>query len=54
MKSAHGPESPAKPRPVRPKKRLPLWVNAAILLLFCMFGGLVYIAADKLTTIEAH
>ncbi|CAD5209752.1 unnamed protein product [Bursaphelenchus xylophilus] len=27
------------------KKRLPLSVNASILLLFCMFGGLVYIAA---------
>lgn len=27
------------------KKRLPLWVNAAILLLFCMLGGVVYVAA---------
>ncbi|KAH7730078.1 Protein TWK-47 [Aphelenchoides avenae] len=45
VKSAPGPDVPAEAGPVRPKKRLPLWVNAAILLLFCMFGGLVYIAA---------
>uniref|UniRef100_A0AC34G339 Potassium channel domain-containing protein n=1 Tax=Panagrolaimus sp. ES5 TaxID=591445 RepID=A0AC34G339_9BILA len=30
-----------------PKKRLPLSVNATVLLLFCMLGGLVYRAAGK-------
>uniref|UniRef100_A0A914EB84 Potassium channel domain-containing protein n=2 Tax=Acrobeloides nanus TaxID=290746 RepID=A0A914EB84_9BILA len=38
-----------------PKKRLPLSVNAAILLMFCMLGGLVYIVAggNQKTFIEA-
>ena len=38
------------------KRRLPLSVNAAILLLFCMLGGWVYMAADGSghTFIEAN
>ena len=32
----------------KPKKRLPLSVNASFLLLFCMLGGVVYVASgDK-------
>lgn len=30
---------------IKTKKHLPLWMNATILLIFCMLGGLVYIAA---------
>ncbi|VDK58599.1 unnamed protein product [Anisakis simplex] len=37
-----------------PKKRLPLSVNASILLIFCMLGGLVYLGAGgQKTFIEA-
>lgn len=41
-------EQREKSRPkVQPVKRLPLSVNASILLIFCMLGGLVYIGAGN-------
>uniref|UniRef100_A0A0M3HK75 Ion_trans_2 domain-containing protein n=1 Tax=Ascaris lumbricoides TaxID=6252 RepID=A0A0M3HK75_ASCLU len=48
-------EQREKSRPkVQPVKRLPLSVNASILLIFCMLGGLVYIGAGgQKTFIEA-
>ena len=37
-----------------PEKRLPLVINASILLIFCMLGGVLYIAAGgRATFIES-
>ncbi|KAI1697169.1 ion channel domain-containing protein [Ditylenchus destructor] len=41
----HDTHKSAKDHPKVTKKRLPLSVNAAILLMFCMLGGVVYVAA---------
>ncbi|GMR53943.1 hypothetical protein PMAYCL1PPCAC_24138, partial [Pristionchus mayeri] len=44
LKTAMG-ETTAEEKPVVPAQRLPLIVNATILLAFCCLGGIVYIAA---------
>lgn len=38
-------ESSEEETPKEEERRLPLIINASILLIFCMFGGVTYIAA---------
>ncbi|PAV74675.1 hypothetical protein WR25_19457 [Diploscapter pachys] len=47
-------ESSEEETPKEEERRLPLIINASILLIFCMFGGVTYIAAGgKATFLEA-
>lgn len=45
-------ESSEEETPKEKEQRLPLIINASILLIFCMFGGVTYIAAGYSLTFQ--